>query len=88
MINTSKAGTETRNKPDLPSGEMPLSENKRKVLEKLLRGDGVRSQRQPAITRRPPNEPVPLSFPQLQVWLHTQMATESPFYNEIGRAHV
>src|SRR5690348_3944383 len=61
---------------------MPLSENNRKILEKLLRGDGGRSQQQNAITRRPPNEPAPLSFSQLQVWLHTQMATESPFYNE------
>lgn len=82
MLNTLKAATETRNKPVLSSGEMPLSENKRKVLAKLLRGDGVRSERQLAITRRPLNEPVPLSFPQLQVWLHTQMAAESPFYNE------
>jgi surfactin family lipopeptide synthetase A len=82
LINTSKAETEIRNKSDLPSAEMPLSENKRKILEKLLRGDGGRSQQQNAITRRPPNEPAPLSFSQLQVWLHTQMATESPFYNE------
>lgn len=77
MINTSKAETVTGEE-----SEMPLSENKRKVLEKLLRGNGVRPQQQLAITRRPPNEPVPLSFPQLQVWLHTQMAAESPFYNE------
>ena len=72
----------TLKKPDTPPDEMHLSENKRKVLERLLRGDGVHPQRQLAITRRPLNEPIPLSFPQLQVWLHTQMATESPFYNE------
>lgn len=72
----------TRKAPEMSSEELTLSENKRKILERLLRGDGVRSPRQLAITRRPPNEPIPLSFPQLQVWLHSQMAAESPFYNE------
>jgi surfactin family lipopeptide synthetase A len=82
VIKSSNAETLPREKPDMPADELHLSETKRKILERLLRGDGVRPRHQLAVTRRPPNEPIPLSFPQLQVWLHTQMATESPFYNE------
>ena len=81
-MNTSKEETVTRRPPEMSSEGLPLSESKRKILERLLRGDGVRSSQQLAITRRPLNEPIPLSFPQLQVWLHSQMAAESPFYNE------
>ncbi|HEV1995803.1 MAG TPA: amino acid adenylation domain-containing protein [Candidatus Acidoferrum sp.] len=60
-----------------------LSENKRRLLEGFLRGEfGKSAAERPALTRRPPNEPIPLSFPQVQVWLHAQMAAEIPFYNE------
>ncbi|HKW35891.1 MAG TPA: amino acid adenylation domain-containing protein [Candidatus Acidoferrum sp.] len=74
--------TGTLVKPHAPSNKVHLSENKRKVLERLRRGDGAGSRQQLVIPRRPPNEPIPLSFPQLQVWLHSQMETDVPFYNE------
>lgn len=38
---------------------------------------------EPAITRRPPGAPAPLSFAQQQVWLHTQLAPGVPLYNEV-----
>src|SRR5215472_16569096 len=31
---------------------------------------------------RAPQEPIPVSFAQQQVWLHSQMAGDVPFYNE------
>ena len=82
LTNTSKGETGSRTKPDMAPDEMHLSENKSKVLERLRRGEHVGSRQKLAIVRRPPNEPIPLSFPQLQVWLHAQMGTEIPFYNE------
>ena len=60
-----------------------LSDAKRKILDKLLRADFERKERsRPTIRRRPAGEPVPLAFPQLQIWLHAQMATDVPFYND------
>jgi amino acid adenylation domain-containing protein len=78
VIDGSKEETGTLTRPN----GIHLSETKRQVLERLRRGAGVGSRQQFDIRRRPPNEPIPLSFPQLQVWLHTQVATEIPFYNE------
>src|SRR6266705_2510746 len=82
LINSSKGEAGTRPMQDKPRDEMHLSENKRKVLERLRGGNGVGLRQHLAIARRPANEPIPLSFPQLQVWLHAQMAPEVPFYNE------
>ncbi|MGC1222608.1 MAG: amino acid adenylation domain-containing protein [Candidatus Sulfotelmatobacter sp.] len=36
------------------------------------------------ITRRTPDEAMPLSYEQEQVWLHAQLATNLPLYNEPG----
>ncbi|MGA9545928.1 MAG: amino acid adenylation domain-containing protein [Candidatus Sulfotelmatobacter sp.] len=36
------------------------------------------------ITRRAPDEAMPLSYEQEQVWLHAQLATNLPLYNEPG----
>lgn len=82
MIDDSKGERATLTRPDTAPDGIHLSENKRQVLERLRRGEGVGSRQPLAIRRRPPNEPIPLSFSQLQVWLHTQVATEIPFYNE------
>ncbi len=59
------------------------SENKRKLLEKLRRGEVARPTASKAVlSRRPSDRPVPLSFQQLQVWLHSQSVPEIPYYNE------
>jgi surfactin family lipopeptide synthetase A len=63
--------------PDLPS----LSETKRNLLEKYLRGD--LRQDAPAITRRVRESAPPLSLAQHKVWLRSQMtAGMPPLYNE------
>jgi len=81
-MNDSRGETVTRSKPDLPLDEMSPSEKRRKLLERLRRGEGVAAREQSLIPNRPPNEPIPLSFQQLQIWLHAQMSPDMPFYNE------
>src|SRR5437868_1634611 len=62
---------------------VPLSESKRKILQSLMSGAAVNGAAgSSAIKPRPADQPIPLSFPQLQVWLHGQMAADIPFYNE------
>src|SRR6266516_4662917 len=64
-----------------------LSNVKRTLLEKYLRGQmEIRSAAQ-TITRRAPDESVPLSYAQEQVWLHAQMAPQVPLYNEPVTIH-
>ena len=58
----------------------PLSEAKRRLLQKYLRG-GAGAERD-VICPRPNGVPIPLSFAQQQIWLHEQMASDVPFYNE------
>jgi amino acid adenylation domain-containing protein len=60
-----------------------LSEAKRRLLQKYLRGESEKERGERAlICPRPPGEPVPLSFAQQQIWLHGQIAGDVPFYNE------
>jgi acyl carrier protein len=60
-----------------------LSKAKRKILERYLRGELEKTAAgRPTITPLPAGEVAPVSFPQLQVWLHGQMALDIPFYNE------
>jgi amino acid adenylation domain-containing protein len=54
-----------------------LSNREHAPLEKSVRD-------QFEITRRTPYEPIPLSYEQEQVWLHAQLATNLPLYNEPG----
>jgi non-ribosomal peptide synthetase component F/acyl carrier protein len=60
----------------------PYSEARRNLLEKLLRGQAPLTPAIDAIPRRDPNEPVPLSYAQEQIWLHAQLAPDLPLYNE------
>jgi len=55
----------------------------RALLDKLRRGQlGQNAKQESAIAPRPPAEFAPLSFNQEQIWLHSQMASDSPLYNE------
>jgi len=59
-----------------------LSESKQELLAKLLRGrNGVSTRLQP-ISRRTEGVDIPMSYAQQQIWLHSQLATEVPLYNE------
>lgn len=60
-----------------------LSEAKRKLLQEYLRGGMGKARAERAlICPRPHGVPAPLSFAQQQIWLHEQMASDVPFYNE------
>jgi surfactin family lipopeptide synthetase A len=64
-------------------GSGQLSETKQRLLEKYLRVQGFRDTKgRPVIPRRPAGTPIPLSFPQQQVWVHSQMVEDVPIYNE------
>ncbi|MBV8685288.1 MAG: amino acid adenylation domain-containing protein [Alphaproteobacteria bacterium] len=65
----------------------PLSDSKRQLLEKMMRGGTERADRPPAIAPRAPDAPIPLSADQRQVWLHAIMAPDVPLYNESITIH-
>src|SRR6185369_11497314 len=63
--------------------EIPqLSEAKRRLLERYLRGDLVQNEDGHAITRRPPEELAPLSLAQERLWLRAKTAGIPLLYNE------
>ena len=71
-----------------PRTHPPLSDPKRRLLDRYLRGDVRREpEARAAIPRRPPGSPAPLSAGQHQVWLHSQLAGEVPLYNESVTIH-
>src|SRR5271168_1248196 len=60
-----------------------LSESKKELLYKLLRGRNLAaSTKAPAIPRRPGGTDVPMSYGQEQLWIHSQFANEVPIYND------
>jgi len=61
---------------------LPLSESKKKLLDKFLRGEMTRETREAPIPRRAHGATVPISLNQQPIWLHSQMAPLSPIYNE------
>src|SRR5262249_17987522 len=65
-----------------------LPEAKRILFEKYLaqKARKVPAEQQP-IPRRPPNTPIPLSFWQQLLWLHSQMVSDFPVYNEPISVH-
>src|SRR5882762_2671038 len=63
------------------------SDAKRSLLEKYLRGELGAPRATPTIPRRNPDQTIPLSYAQEQVWLHAQLAPELPLYNEPVTIH-
>ena len=60
-----------------------LSEARRTLLQRYLRGGMTRSEAKPAlIPKRKEPGPVPLSYSQQQIWLHSQLASAYLIYNE------
>ncbi|HLW77376.1 MAG TPA: amino acid adenylation domain-containing protein, partial [Bryobacteraceae bacterium] len=64
-----------------------LSESKRKLLERVLRGEIARETWEAPIQPREPGSAVPLAPSQQQVWLHSQMAGTRYLYNETFTIH-
>jgi aspartate racemase len=68
---------------DVMSNTTELSEAKRALLEKYLRGGYPQvTKGADTISRRIPGKPVPLSFGQQQLWLLAQLIPDTPVYNE------
>src|SRR5947209_9676860 len=66
-----------------------LSEARRALLEKYLRGEVPRTSTvRDTIPRRAPESPAPLSFGQQQLWLLAQMTPDIPLYNECAIVHM
>ena len=60
-----------------------LSEARRALLQRYLRGGVARSDAKPAtIPKRKESGPAPLSYSQQQMWLHSQLAGAYLIYNE------
>ncbi len=68
-----------------PNGEAmtELSDARRELLQKYLRGKLSRGPQTPAtIPKRERSGPAPLSYSQQQIWLHSQLADAYLIYNE------
>lgn len=65
-----------------PNGISQLSEAKRQLFERYMRGAGSGGEQTRTIPRLPEGSLAPLSYGQEQVWLHSQFAPETPLYNE------
>lgn len=76
------------NNRDTMSETSVLSETKRRLLEKYLRGELAQHPQDLAITRRPTGVAAPLSLAQEQLWLRETAAPRAPsFYNECITIH-
>ncbi|MDQ2877457.1 MAG: amino acid adenylation domain-containing protein [Pseudomonadota bacterium] len=64
-----------------------LSESKRQLLEKMMRGGIALAEKPAPIAPRAPDATIPLSADQRQVWLHAIMAPDMPLYNESITIH-
>src|SRR5690242_20624718 len=64
-----------------------LSDARRNLLEKSLRGQVSLKSVQPSIPRRDASQPIPLSYSQEQVWMHAQLVPDIPLYNEPVTIH-
>src|SRR3989440_4478487 len=71
------------------SNTTELSEAKRALLEKYLRGSSPQiTTHVDSIARRVPGNPAPLSFGQQQLWLIAQFIADTPVYSESVTVHM
>lgn len=62
--------------------DVHVSEMKRSIIERYLRGDIPGKGNSTVIGQRPQRDPVPLSFAQEQLWRRDQMSGIPPLFNE------
>jgi surfactin family lipopeptide synthetase A len=63
------------------------SAEKQSRLERYLRNQREVRRTLPTIPRRPPDQPIPATFAQEQIWLHAQLVPDLPLYNEPVTIH-
>jgi hypothetical protein len=64
-----------------------LSDSRKELLDKLLRGRTTPGGAPRGIVPRPEQSEAPISYGQQQVWLHSQYSTEVQLYNEPVTVH-
>jgi hypothetical protein len=64
-----------------------LSNSRKELLGKLLRGKATSVPAQRGIVRRPDPSEAPISYGAQQVWLHSQYSTQVQLYNEPVTVH-
>jgi Condensation domain len=60
-----------------------LSESRKELLGKLLRGTATTDNKPQGIVRRVDLSEAPVSYGQQQIWLHSQVSSPMPIYNEM-----
>ena len=60
-----------------------LSESRKELLEKLLRGSATADSKPQGIVRQTDRSEAPVSYGQQQIWLHSQVSSPMPIYNEM-----
>src|ERR1700738_601504 len=66
----------------VPSSPPEMSDAKRALLEKYLRGNVAPSAASWTVNRRPAGQPALTSLGQEQLWVHAQMVDDLLLYNE------
>ena len=69
------------------AGTENFSDAKRRLLERMLRGEATRQSFEAPLDQRRPGDPIPIAPSQQQIWLHSQMAPDVPLYNEPVTLH-
>jgi hypothetical protein len=64
-----------------------MSDAKRRLLEKVLRGEMARQNQEAPLEARAPGTAIPLAPDQHLIWLSSQMAASEPAYNEPVTIH-
>ncbi|AXC15240.1 hypothetical protein ACPOL_5996 [Acidisarcina polymorpha] len=63
-----------------------LSESKKELLQKLMRGGTKNASKKSGIIPRAPGSDIPMAYAQQQIWLHSQFSPR-PIYNESVTIH-
>src|SRR5215211_1472116 len=67
---------------DRPTQANPLSPEKQKLFEQLLKQRGIAAPQAQGISRRAETGACPLSFAQQRLWFFDQLQPNSPTYND------
>src|SRR5678816_119278 len=66
----------------IQEGSAELSQRRRVLLQRYLTGANRSDAKSITIPRRKTSDPIPLSYSQQQIWLHSKLAGTALIYNE------